>query len=298
MNEQTQNSFLISFNEIKHFINLDGTEYICLNDLVKFFPGKRIEDWQRLKSTKEFLKIVDKYIVKNYAHAHVREHNKAIFTIMGKGKNQGTYAHRYAAIEFLTWLSPEFKLLVIKEWDTWKVGKIQISDEVITKKINNRLDKFIKTLDQTYIKRKEFDELEEDAINAVTKLAHMILDNRNDVKNILDQYEIRIQFLEKEVKTGNEDMQKVYIMYRENTDEYKIGRSHNPAARKKAFQTIDPDLKIIYTIRLKSTREASILERFLQEKFSHKKIHGEWFKLDDKDLAFIETLKDIIRDLN
>lgn len=44
----------------------------------------------------------------------------AIGIITKKGRYGGTYAHRDIAFEFASWLSPEFKLYLIKEFDRLK----------------------------------------------------------------------------------------------------------------------------------------------------------------------------------
>lgn len=48
------------------------------------------------------------------------EKTNAIGIITKKGRYGGTYAHRDIAFEFASWLSPEFKLYLIKEFDRLK----------------------------------------------------------------------------------------------------------------------------------------------------------------------------------
>lgn len=48
------------------------------------------------------------------------EKTNAIGIITKKGKYGGTYAHKDIAFEFASWLSPEFKLYLIKEFDRLK----------------------------------------------------------------------------------------------------------------------------------------------------------------------------------
>lgn len=48
------------------------------------------------------------------------EKANAIGIITKKGRYGGTYAHRDIAFEFASWLSPEFKLYLIKEFDRLK----------------------------------------------------------------------------------------------------------------------------------------------------------------------------------
>ena len=150
MNEQAQNSFLISFNEIDHKINLDELGYIRLNDLIKFFPNKRIDNWMRLDTTKEFIKTIDKQL----HHEDSNFLNKAFYSIKGnseEGIQQGTYAHKYLAFEFLTWLSLEFKILVIK-----KLENLYNEPSLRIKQVKNKSNRFQNILNEIKKSRKKY----------------------------------------------------------------------------------------------------------------------------------------------
>jgi hypothetical protein len=88
--------------------------YCRLNDIADVF-GKRIQDWQRLKATKEILDEFAKdpatkgrpalKVVKGRMsdHANSRDHSPSLV-------QQGTWAHPDIAIEFARWCSPRFAL--------------------------------------------------------------------------------------------------------------------------------------------------------------------------------------------
>jgi hypothetical protein len=98
-------------------VRVDENEYFCLNDLNSFYPNKRVDNWMRLDSTQEFISLVER----NLNTSNVSELKKAI--IAKRGKYGGTYAHKLIAMEFCMWLSPEFKLQVITEYESGTTQK-------------------------------------------------------------------------------------------------------------------------------------------------------------------------------
>lgn len=91
-------------------IRVDGKGYVCLTDMAKFFPKKRLDNWMRLDSTKQFIETVSSFL--NTSDVSCL---KPIYRKRGKWDG-GTYAHELIAMEFATWLSPEFKLKVFLEY--------------------------------------------------------------------------------------------------------------------------------------------------------------------------------------
>lgn len=125
-------------------IRIDGCEYISLTDLAKTqndeSPADVVKNWMRNKETLSFLgvweelnnknfKLVEFDQFKNEAGRHaftmspqkwVRETN-AIGIISKSGKyGGGTFARSDIAFEFASWISPEFKLYLIKEFERLK----------------------------------------------------------------------------------------------------------------------------------------------------------------------------------
>lgn len=132
-------------------INVKGTEitivsrneedYISLTDMVKNFDGgsSLIEGWLRNKNTLMFLGIWEKLNNPNFNSVEFEgiknesginsffmsakkwtERANGIGLIAKAGRYGGTYAHKDIAFEFGTWLSPEFKLYLIKEFQRLK----------------------------------------------------------------------------------------------------------------------------------------------------------------------------------
>jgi len=124
-------------------IRIGNTDYICLTDLARYKnpiePKDVIKNWLRAKSNIEFLSLweqmhnpnvkgVEIDTFKSEAGTHyftmspqrwIKETN-AIGIISKSGKNGGTYAHPDIAFEFASWISPEFNLYLITEFERLK----------------------------------------------------------------------------------------------------------------------------------------------------------------------------------
>jgi len=120
-------------------IRVDSNDYVCLNEMVAFFPGRSIEKWAKAVGTKEFARAVEKEFK--------LPPNGGI--IGKKGKGGGTWAHPMIAFEFATWLSPEFKLKVYKEYvdgtqrkENWNIKRIMAANhyKFMTDAINEAHD--------------------------------------------------------------------------------------------------------------------------------------------------------------
>ncbi|HNY45089.1 MAG TPA: KilA-N domain-containing protein, partial [Bacteroidales bacterium] len=135
----------------KSIISVKGTEitilskqsidYISLSDMVKNFEGGSalIEQWLRNKDTIEFLAVWEQINnpdfnslefegIKNEAGTNrfflsakkwITSTN-AKGLIASAGRYGGTFAHKDIAFEFGSWLSPEFKLYLLKEFQRLK----------------------------------------------------------------------------------------------------------------------------------------------------------------------------------
>lgn len=128
-----------------HVATKDEEDYISLTDMVSGFEGGSalIESWLRNKNTIEFLGVWERINNPNFnspGFEGIREQaglNR--FTISAKkwvqltggigliaktGRYGGTFAHKDIAFEFGSWLSPEFKLYLIKEFQRLKEYEI------------------------------------------------------------------------------------------------------------------------------------------------------------------------------
>ena len=80
----------------------------------------------------------------------------------------------------------------------------------------------------------------------------------------------------------------IYVINIEDFDYYKIGKSIALDNRLKTHHQLPFKIKNIFHAKVKQYNH---VERILIKKFKHKKIKGEWFTLDDKD---IDNLKETI----
>lgn len=126
-------------NEIS-ILKIEDQDYISLTDMVKSKDGDFfISDWLRNRNTIEYLGIWEKIhnIDFNYGEfaiitsqsglnsykLSVKEWNKktnAIGLVAKAGRYGGTYAHKDIAFEFGMWISAEFKIYLIKEFQRLK----------------------------------------------------------------------------------------------------------------------------------------------------------------------------------
>ena len=135
----------------KSKINVQGTaisilsqndnDYISLTDMVRNFDGGSalIENWLKNKDTVLFLGVWERINnpdfnspefegIKNEAGRNSFylsakkwiELTNAVGLVASAGRYGGTYAHKDIAFEFGSWLSPEFKLYLIKEFQRLK----------------------------------------------------------------------------------------------------------------------------------------------------------------------------------
>ncbi len=73
---------------------------------------------------------------------------------------------------------------------------------------------------------------------------------------------------------------KTYLMYEKSFNAYKIGKAINPNKREKTLSAEFPNITL-FAICDKN------IERKLHLEFSHKKLRGEWFNLNNNDLKVI-----------
>lgn len=126
---------------ISIYSNDDSEDYICLTDMVKGMDGNggNIDNWLRNKNTIEFIGVWEQLNNPNFNslefegimsnaglnrfHLSVKqwvESTGALGLFSKTGRNGGTYAHKDIAFEFGAWISPVFKLYLIKEYQRLK----------------------------------------------------------------------------------------------------------------------------------------------------------------------------------
>jgi hypothetical protein len=129
--EQTQVA-MVSHNE---------ADYISLTDMVRASENGSsiIENWLRNKNTLEFLSVWEEIYNPEFnslefegikSEAGLNRFSMSVKQWIGKtnatgliakaGRYGGTFAHKDIAFEFASWISPKFKLLLIKEFQRLK----------------------------------------------------------------------------------------------------------------------------------------------------------------------------------
>lgn len=73
---------------------------------------------------------------------------------------------------------------------------------------------------------------------------------------------------------------KTYIMIDHNTGYYKIGKSKKPRFREKTLQSEKPTIEMLFVINKN-------IEKELHRRYSDKRVRGEWFRLEDKDVEYL-----------
>jgi len=131
-----------SGTEIAVFSTGNDDDYISLTDIAKYKsdePNDVIRNWMRSKDTIEFLGLWEQLNNPNFKpvefdgfkneagrNAFVLspkkwiESTNAIGLISKSGRYGGTFAHKDIAFEFASWVSPEFKLYIIKDYQRLK----------------------------------------------------------------------------------------------------------------------------------------------------------------------------------
>ena len=166
-------------------IEQNSGDYICLTDMVRGEEGEdHIRNWMRNRNTVEFIGIWEtlhnpdfkpvefdtfrKQAGLNSFNLTPRkwiEATNAIGIFSKAGRYGGTYAHKDIAFEFGSWISPMFKLLLIKEFQRlkeietnqynleWNVKRIltKTNYHIYTNAIKNHI-----IPDKNYLKDKEW----------------------------------------------------------------------------------------------------------------------------------------------
>ena len=119
---------------------INGEDYICLTDMIKAKDGDFfVTDWLRNRNTLEFIGIWEKVynpnfncgefaVIKSQAGLNrfkisvkeFVERTNAISLKAKAGRYGGTFAHKDIAFEFAMWISPEFKIYIVKEFQRLK----------------------------------------------------------------------------------------------------------------------------------------------------------------------------------
>jgi hypothetical protein len=124
-------------------IEANGFEYICLTDMMKAKDGAFfVTDWLRNRNTLEYIGIWEQLTNPSFNYGEFAiiktkaglnnfkisvkdfvEQTNAISLQAKPGRYGGTYAHKDIAFEFAMWISPAFKIYLIREFQRIKSEK-------------------------------------------------------------------------------------------------------------------------------------------------------------------------------
>ncbi len=124
---------------------INEQDYICLTDMIKQSDADdSIRNWMRNKNTIEFLGVWESINNPNFKGVEFDtfmneaglnrfnmtprkwvEGTNAIGIVSKSGKHGGTFAHKDIAFEFAAWISPIFKLYLIKEFQRLKEDELK-----------------------------------------------------------------------------------------------------------------------------------------------------------------------------
>ena len=127
-------------NKTISYMKINEEDYISITDMLKSKDGNFfVTDWLRNRNTIEFLGIWEELHNPNFNYGEFAiiksqaglnsyklsvkewvEKTNAIGITSKAGRYGGTYAHKDIAFEFGMWISPKFKLLLIKEFERLK----------------------------------------------------------------------------------------------------------------------------------------------------------------------------------
>ena len=135
-------------NLVINYIKIENEDFISITDMLKSKDGNFfVTDWLRNRNTIEFLGIWEELHNPNFNYGEFAtiksksglnnyklsvkewvEKTNAIGIKSKAGRYGGTYAHKDIAFEFEMWISPKFKLLLIKEFERLKKEEQKLLD--------------------------------------------------------------------------------------------------------------------------------------------------------------------------
>lgn len=124
-------------------LSRNGDEYISITDIARYKDAERtdhvLQNWLRNRNTVEFLGVWEQINNPHFKPLEFEgfrsqaglnsfvltarqwvDSTSAIGIVSKQGRNGGTFAHKDIAFEFASWISVEFKLYLIKEFQRLK----------------------------------------------------------------------------------------------------------------------------------------------------------------------------------
>lgn len=179
----TKQKIEIEGNKIS-IVKQNDEDYICLTDMVKGKEGNdHIRNWLRNRNTVEFIGLWETFHNPDFKGVEFDTFRKqaglnsfnltpkkwieatnAIGLFSKSGRYGGTYAHKDIAFEFGTWISPMFKLYLIKEYQRLKeIETNQYNLEWNVKRLLSKNNYYIQTdaVQKHIIPNKKYDKNKE-----------------------------------------------------------------------------------------------------------------------------------------
>lgn len=107
----------------------DGNKMINATEMIMSFPDKRINNFLRLKTTKEYILLLEaRYGNSRYANSRNGNKREVLRVVQGGTPAlQGTWMDEILALKFAAWLSPKFDLWVYDRiYELLTKGKVEI----------------------------------------------------------------------------------------------------------------------------------------------------------------------------
>lgn len=124
-------------------LSRDGSDYLCITDIARYKDAERtdhvLQNWLRNRNTVEFLGVWEQINNRDFKPLEFEgiriqaglnsfvltarqwiDTTAAIGLVAAPGRYGGTFAHKDIAFEFASWISVEFKLYLIKEFQRLK----------------------------------------------------------------------------------------------------------------------------------------------------------------------------------
>ena len=143
------NKLMVLNKEISFYTQKED-DYISLTDIAGYKDNDRkdfvIQNWLRNRNTLEFIGLWEYLSNPNFKPLEFEgfrnqaginsfvlspqkwiQNTNAIGISSKSGRGGGTYAHKDIAFEFASWISPEFKLYLIKEFQRLKISENKIN---------------------------------------------------------------------------------------------------------------------------------------------------------------------------
>ena len=128
-------------------------------------------------------------------------------------------------------------------------------------------------------------------VNLKSPLVHEFINwlNSREIYSLAEKLNPAIVDERAGLKTSKSVLDKGYVyLIQSPTGTFKIGRTNNPKNRMKTFSVKLP-FEVSYLCLVPTTNMYK-LERALHQKFAHRRVNGEWFALDETDVAYIRSL--------